>query len=522
VSPHFIAGFFLAWTAIYIAAAAYCIWSAKREIREPGDVALASLCLILAMFGAAAVAFSLAPAPSRIMVAIAAAASLLAPPALLDYVSTNDPEKKLRPWVIVCYGVFTIFAVVTAGAVLVGRAPTEISFTALTLIAPGEPTYLTTAGKVATAFVLMSVAYREGRLFIAEQRGLGSFLGAVALAMSAAHDAALSAAGGSTLSLASFGYAMFALGLFLSQLARFTARRERLVRKTKDLSERSQALTRAFKELRAAQTELVRKEQLAAIGELSAVVAHEVRNPLAVISNAVSTLRREDVAPEDRDTLLKILEEETHRLNQLVGDLLHYAKPLAPESQLVAIRELIERAIVPFRTRASIGIDIIEPDPVGRVAGDPMLLRQAIDNVVNNAVQAMPSGGTLTVVLERAGEGRNAKVLVTISDTGEGMDTVVRKRALDPFFTTRPSGTGLGLAIVARVVDAHGGELTLRSSPGAGTEVALALPVTPTSPKDSNRPRRLSLRSLPELRESLPPEAPPSEEGAQSSAAGGD
>jgi signal transduction histidine kinase len=187
-------------------------------------------------------------------------------------------------------------------------------------------------------------------------------------------------------------------------------------------------------------------------------------------------------------------------LNQLVGDLLHYARPLAPEAQLIGVRELVERALSHLRARTDLEIEIIESAPVGRIGGDPMLLRQAVDNVVNNAVQAMPSGGTLTIILDRVEDGPKARVSLTISDTGEGMDTIVRKRALDPFFTTRPAGTGLGLAIVARVVDAHGGELTLRSAPGEGTEVAMILPVDPAPPRAQRG--RLSLMNVTGIRDS--------------------
>jgi signal transduction histidine kinase len=127
-----------------------------------------------------------------------------------------------------------------------------------------------------------------------------------------------------------------------------------------------------------------------------------------------------------------------------------------------------------------------------RVRADPLLLRQAIENVVNNAVQAMSGGGTLTVHLQpitpsTAGDGAVASgIELVFRDTGEGMDTVVRSRALDPFFTTRPAGTGLGLAIVARVVDAHGGHLRILSEPDVGTEVRIFLPEEPdTSPRAS-------------------------------------
>jgi signal transduction histidine kinase len=112
----------------------------------------------------------------------------------------------------------------------------------------------------------------------------------------------------------------------------------------------------------------------------------------------------------------------------------------------------------------------------GRIWGDANLLRQVFDNLVDNAMQAMGASGTLTVRLRAASQEGVDGVAVDIADTGEGMDTVVRSRARDPFFTTRPSGTGLGLAIVDRIVDAHGGIFSLDSRSGEGTTVTVFLP----------------------------------------------
>jgi signal transduction histidine kinase len=220
----------------------------------------------------------------------------------------------------------------------------------------------------------------------------------------------------------------------------------------------------------------VRKEQLAAVGELSAVVAHEVRNPLAIISNAVATLRRPDVADGDRSTLLGILDEETVRLNHIVGDLLSYARPVRLERREVMIAEIVQRALVLAERDPDIIIERAEARDIDPVLGDPGLLRQVMENLVTNAVQAMPSGGHLTVDIAACDHDGNAGVEVRVEDTGEGMNTAVRRRALDPFFTTRPRGTGLGLAIVARIIDAHGGKLVIDSTAGAGTVVRVFLP----------------------------------------------
>jgi signal transduction histidine kinase len=259
---------------------------------------------------------------------------------------------------------------------------------------------------------------------------------------------------------------------------------DRFVRASEELRGKTAELAQAYEELRQTQERLVRKEQLAAVGELSAVIAHEVRNPLAVIKNSVSGLRRRVVSDADRATLLDILDEETDRLNRLVHDLLAYAQPVVPKGRELVVRDLTRRVL----DRALSGIAHAELvhiewhlDGPETVHGDPELLRHALVNVVENALQAMPSGGTLTVRSEAADLDGKSALALSFADTGEGMDTIVRAKARNPFFTTRPSGTGLGLAIVDRVVRNHGGRVEIDSKHGAGTTIRLVLPRERTS-----------------------------------------
>jgi signal transduction histidine kinase len=147
-------------------------------------------------------------------------------------------------------------------------------------------------------------------------------------------------------------------------------------------------------------------------------------------------------------------------------------------------------------------VELVEPEATERVWADAGLIRQVIDNLIDNAIQAMSGGGTLTVTLVNTEVEGVRGVEIQIQDTGEGMDTQVRARALDPFFTTRPSGTGLGLAIVARIVDAHGGVLRIKSKAGAGTVMHVFLPLT------AEPPARMS-SSDPGRHSSLPPEQAP-------------
>jgi signal transduction histidine kinase len=364
----------------------------------------------------------------------------------------------------------------------------------------GAVASLVTVAAAVLALVFLARAYLRGR------REAVGFAGLTLLAVAVVHDALGVAGFGGGPPMAPFGYATFVNSVIMTLLARFTSLRGQLEGRARDLKDRARDLSSAYVELRAAQDELVRKEQLAAVGELSAVVAHEVRNPLAIISNAVATLRRNGIGDADRETLLGILDEESSRLNRLVGDLLRYARPVTIERQLVSLRELVERGMALAEGKIGLDADLVEQEPVDRIWADPNLLRQVFDNLISNAVQAMSGGGVLTVTLVNLERDGVPGVEVQIQDTGEGMDTQVRARALDPFFTTRPSGTGLGLAIVARIVDAHGGVLDIKSKSGAGTVMHVFLPRAAESARSrySDAGRQGSEPPLPlELRQAI-------------------
>lgn len=263
------------------------------------------------------------------------------------------------------------------------------------------------------------------------------------------------------------------------------------------LEKRSGELAAAVRELQEAQVELVRREQLAAVGELSAVIAHEVRNPLAVLKNAVAGLRRSELTPDLRETLHGILDQETDRLNRLVRDLLSYAKPVHVGHVDVDLQALLERAVDHARRAvgaAAHSVDVnVDLDLPLTITADPDLLERALIHVIENAFEAMPNGGRLDVLGRQRAEGGVAKVAISIVDSGEGMDTLVRSRAKEPFFTTRRQGTGLGLAIVERVAFSHGGRLELEREPDGGTRVTLVIPIAETKPARSDPPNPSTL-----------------------------
>ncbi|MBE4750282.1 GAF domain-containing protein [Corallococcus sp. ZKHCc1 1396] len=243
-------------------------------------------------------------------------------------------------------------------------------------------------------------------------------------------------------------------------------------------------LKKSYAELARAQEQLVHRERLAALGELSAVVAHEVRNPLGAIFNSVATIRRIIGAESPAAPLVDIVGEEADRLNRIVADLLTFARPPSPHLYPVSVTQLLEEAVggalsdAGGQTPPPVNVEWMMEEGVPSVTVDERLIRQAFLNLALNAVQAMPQGGTLRVVARRAWLDRPG-VQVEISDTGPGIPLELRARVFEPFFTTKAQGTGLGLAVVKRIVDSHLGQLGLDVPETGGTVFRLFLPLEP-------------------------------------------
>ncbi|MBI3185373.1 MAG: GAF domain-containing protein [Myxococcales bacterium] len=239
-------------------------------------------------------------------------------------------------------------------------------------------------------------------------------------------------------------------------------------------------LKRSYDQLERAQDQLVRHERLAALGELAAVMAHEVRNPLGVIFNSLGSLRKILKPSGDAELLLRIVGEEADRLNRIVGELLDFVRPydaqLRPVEVSSAIASAVETAVAAV---AAGGVEIHTEVPPGLppVGADSDMLRQALVNLIINAIQAMPKRGRVTVCA-KGPEPEGARVMrVEVSDEGVGIPPQHLGRIFEPFFTTKASGTGLGLAVVKRIIDAHGGEIEVRSASGSGTTFTVRLPL---------------------------------------------
>ena len=232
--------------------------------------------------------------------------------------------------------------------------------------------------------------------------------------------------------------------------------------------------------LTAAQSRLVQRECLAALGELSAVMAHEVRNPLGVIFNSLGSLDRLLKPSGDATLLLDIVREESDRLNRIVSDLLDFARPVNLAPRPVPVDRLLDEAWNAAATASNeAAIEVRrEIDPaLPMIEADSRLLRQALVNVMVNAIQALPHGGSVTL-RAKAVEMNPGQPGVDqeVEDTGVGLGNVDLSRVFEPF-TSKATGTGLGLAVVRRIIEEHGGTVSLRPGSQGGAVFTARLPV---------------------------------------------
>lgn len=225
-----------------------------------------------------------------------------------------------------------------------------------------------------------------------------------------------------------------------------------------------------------AQAQLREQAALARLGEMAAVVAHEVRNPLAGILGAVKVLGKRLAEDEDAQNVISAISTRIASLDALVEELLVFARPRAPRLVEVDVHQTLERLRLvmhadPSCERARL---VVRGDSAC-VRADAEMLERALTNLALNAVQAMNGEGTVEIDVRNA----DAQVEVAFLDRGPGIPDVLRDKVFEPFFTTKSRGAGLGLATTKRLVDAHGGEITFGEREGGGTRVVVRLPSCP-------------------------------------------
>jgi PAS domain S-box-containing protein len=230
---------------------------------------------------------------------------------------------------------------------------------------------------------------------------------------------------------------------------------------------------------KAAEERLAHQAALARVGQMAAVVAHEVRNPLAGIKGAVQVLMSRRSGDHSELPVMRDIVARIDALSELINDLMVFARPRPPRLAVVELHAIVADAITIVRRDPSAhGVQIeVEGDDVS-ISADGELVRATVLNLLLNAAQAMAGNGRITVRTSH----HDHEVRIQIRDTGPGIPVEIREQIFEPFFTTKARGGGLGLPIARRTAELHGGSLTLECPAAGGTIVTMTLPLRPATP----------------------------------------
>jgi signal transduction histidine kinase len=259
----------------------------------------------------------------------------------------------------------------------------------------------------------------------------------------------------------------------------FTRMTQNLRQSRSEMVRLNDELAGKVEQLERAQAQLVQSEKLASIGEMSAAVAHGLRNPLASLRASAQLVLRHPGSPAAGEQLQAIL-NEVDRLDRRISHLLTFSRPAPFRPIPQRVVALVQEVLPAFSERLrgqGVTLEVEIPDDLPEIRADTMKMEQALVEVVSNALDAMADGGRLSLVASvRAGDGGGTGVVIEVRDTGQGISPETLASVGQPFFTTRSEGTGLGVATARRFVEQHGGRLELTSAPGAGTTVRLWVP----------------------------------------------
>jgi PAS domain S-box-containing protein len=230
------------------------------------------------------------------------------------------------------------------------------------------------------------------------------------------------------------------------------------------------------RELREIQDKLLKAQRLAVIGELAGMVGHDLRNPLTSIAGATYYIKRRisQTADEKVMEMLELIEKNIEYSNKIISDLLDYSREVKLDISEINLKALVEDALASVKIPRNIRL-LKEVDSSLKMKVDAEKIRRVLVNLIRNAVDAMPNGGTLIIKSRR----KHRKVEFVVSDTGVGMSEEVMKKIWTPLFTTKAKGMGFGLSICKRFVEAHGGTITVESALGKGSTFTVTLPIEP-------------------------------------------
>lgn len=469
-----------------------------RVGRSPLALPLSVLCIALSTWNFSDFALAHSGGPGwRLM---ATGAALMSAPSAMHFIlSFVGERRRLSTVMFTAYGVFgalAVTALVGLGSPRVASAVVSRGF-AVAVLALSAPLLLggfgllawhlrrevrsterTRAGLMLTGLALLVSLLGTDLVAVLGQDvprlgNLGTLLGLPAIAVVALRLRLF----GKDLSNAHAMYALLlALVGVLSYLAvfqMFAAQYGALVVGTAAVTLSLLAITRRGVTAFVAQRQ--RLEQMATLGRFSAQMAHDLKNPIAALKGAAQYLKEEHAQGrpwDDKGDFLDLLLEQVERLDRVVSTYQRLGR-VEPLMQPVDLNQLATSvlSLQTFTGRPEVMLRRELTEELPRCSGDWDLLANAVENLVRNAFEAMPRGGTITLRTRLEGTG----VVLSVEDSGEGMDARTRERAFDDFYTTKATGSGLGLAFVRRVVEAHGGQVSLTSHEGRGTTVTLRL-----------------------------------------------
>ncbi len=275
-----------------------------------------------------------------------------------------------------------------------------------------------------------------------------------------------------------FGIIFFIVGLLVQSSS--DAHRRQLAAQTElneQLLANQAALQDSLARLKEAEENLRRKERLAAMGEMSAGIAHEIRNPLGIISSSIQLIAKKLAdTPAGVQQLIDIIKEETNRINGLITDFISFGRPAPPVLQPCNPATFLQRAAEHAKglaRRQGTRIEVDTENAMPSVMADPEMMQQVLLNLLLNALAAVGADGDIRL----RGHTDNSRIYLAVEDNGCGIPPEIRDKIFDPFFTTRADGTGLGLANAYRMVELHGGDIEVQSTPGEGSIFTVCLPV---------------------------------------------
>jgi two-component system, NtrC family, sensor histidine kinase HydH len=290
-----------------------------------------------------------------------------------------------------------------------------------------------------------------------------------------------------------YSLAIRVLFFFLAAILvnRFAVENRRQVAVQRALSE---TLEETNRQLRRAEAEARRSERLAALGQLSAGLAHEIRNPLGVIKGSAEMLAQklQDGQPLSAE-LAGYISSEVNRLNALVARFLDFARPLRLELHSQQVTDILDHAAESVRAQmadANVTIERQYDSALPRIQADERFCESVFSNLITNAYQAMDGRGVVRLSAARESSNGTSGVLVTVEDSGPGISAEMREQIFNPFITSKKDGVGLGLSIVAKIVDEHRGWIRLDPEAAKGARFRVFLPCDPLSASPSQEPRK--------------------------------